>query len=372
MLVKSMLLWTLLGAGVPAATADTRELIEQALSEPTRITLDNVKLVDAFNIITAQTGVRIVMSPEVMRFAPQGGDTMIRKVDIANVTLREGLRRLLDPLGMTIVVAEKSVEIVPKDALLCLGRAPTWPELELLSELSALQLGLDAEAWPRFQSRTQFQVPSPDGWRLLSETVRGVGVGPGDEVLTIACHSLGWTWCLSGQSIIVYPLEQQIRRRLSQPISIRLSSRPLFDVLAAIGDAIRMPVRVEPGAIASLPQQVQRNFDLHAQQKPAEQVLEQISAYTGLGYLAGPEGIVFYLPESGTGGPGLSAGGPIRPTGASDPVMAKLSIPLEGGRSVEWMIRKSELPEDLQQMRQRDLQELIDLLRQRNPAPEKQ
>jgi len=355
-------LWVLFAGAGSTTLLDTQGLIEQALTEPTRITLENIKIAEAVNVLTEQTGVRIVMPPEVMKLIPNGPDTVIQKVDIAHVPLGEGLTRLFSPLGMNWVVENDHVAIVPKDALLCLGRAPTWAELATLSELAAIQPGSDDKALARWQPRFQFQIPGlRETWQELSMSIRSVGAGPGDEVLTIACNNLGWGWCLSGEKIIVSPIEQQIRLRLQQPISLRMNNRALFEVMSAVGQQINLSVRVEPGALTALPDQVQRNFSLNVQQKPVEQVLDTIAAYTGLGYLIGPEGVMFYRapgPDRPT-----TADSSAAPSGPSDPYVAKMIVPLEDGKSLEWLIRRSELPEDLRQMRDRDLQSLIDTVR---------
>lgn len=353
-------------AGV-APSLDTRGLIPQALSEPTKITLENIKLGDAIAVVTEQTGVRIVMAPEVMQLVPRGRDTLIQKVDIANIPLGDGLTRLFGPLGMTWVVRGDGVEVVPKEAILCLGRTPTWPELETLSELSLTQPGLDASALAKLQARVQFQLPIPDAWRMLSDAIRNVGAGPGDEVLNVACAGLGWGWCLSDRRIVVSPLDQLMRRRLQQPISLRMNNRPLFDVMNAVGAAVNVAVRMEPGALVSLPVQMQRNFSLNVQQQPVEQVLDFIAAYTGLGYLVGPDGVMFYRPESRGVESKFAESAGAAPSPA-DPVVGKMVVPLEGGKTVEWLIRRSELPEDLRQMRERDIEEVIRALRKRGGA----
>lgn len=352
------------GAG---PTLDARGLIEQALSEPTEITLENIKLSDAIAVVAEQTGVRIIMSPDVMQLVPMGPDAVIQKVDIANLPLRDGLTRLFGPLGMTWVVRGDGVEVIPKEAILCLGRAPTWPELETLFELSAMQPGLDPAALAKLQTRVQFQLPIPDAWRMLSGAIRNVGAGPGDEVMNVACGGLGWGWCLSDRRIVVSPLEQLMRRRLQQPISLRMNNRPLFDVLNAVGAPVSVAVRMEPGTLTSLPVQMQRHFSLNVQQQPVEQVLDFIAAYTGLGYFVGPDGVMFYRPESKGPEPKVaeSTGPAPNPT---DPYVAKMTIPLEGGNSFEWLIRRSELPEDLRQMRERDIETVIAALRQRGAS----
>lgn len=347
-----------LGAG-----PETKSLIAKALTEPAQITLDNIRLVDAICKITEQTGVRIVMSPEAMRYVPQGPETVIEKVTIANLPLREGLERLFGPLGMKFELAEDHVRIVPKDSLLCLGRAPTWDELETLVAVSALQPGTKSSDLDRLQDKIQFQVPAPDAWGSLSQQIENVGAGRGDDVLTVATGQLGWTWCLGGENIIVTTFERQLRQRIKQPISIRMNNRPLSDVLQAIGTSLNTPVRVEAGAIANLPLQKQKNYFLDATHVSAEQVLEGISANTGLGYLLSSDGIFFYNPQTA---PAMtSASSPAAPTGSADPYVGKIVIDIGDGKTFEWMIRRSELPDDLKQIRERDIQQFIDEFRQR-------
>jgi len=350
----------MIAASFLGPTPESRALIARALTEPTQITLENVRLVDAISKITDQTGVRIVMSPETMRFVPQGPETVIEKVNIANVPLREGLDRLFRPLGMKFELADDHVRIVPKDALLCLGRAPTWTELETLAQLSATQPGIKSSDLDRLQERIQFQVPAPDPWGSLSHAIENVGAGAGDEVLTVSANQLGWSWCLSDERIVVGTAERMLRQRIRQPISIRMNNRPLIDVMQAVGVAVNTTVRVEPGAIATLPSQTQKNYSINAIHLPAEQVLENISANTGLGYLLSPDGIFFYDPR----GP-ISSQPTAPPSGSADPYVGKIIIDLGDGKTFEWMIRRSELPDDLKQVRDRDIQQFIDEFRQR-------
>jgi len=361
------LLLTIACAATPALF-DTRQLIEQALDEPTRIRLENIKLADAINEVTRQTGVRIVMPLQAMQLVSDGPNRVIKKVHIEHVPLRHGLTSLLDPLGMTWTVREDGVEVIPKDAVACLGRPPTPNELELLGEVSAAQLSLDERALDRLRPRIQFQVPElGDTWGTLKAAVRAVGAGPGDEVLTAACEKLGWAWCLSGERIVVSSAGAQIRARLRQPVSVRMNNRPLLDVLSAVAAPLNLPIRVEPGALAALPQSVQRNFSLNVTHQSAEQVLDGVAAYTGLGYFVEPQGIVFFHPQAGA--PAQRPADSVPSPGSADPYVGKIVITLGDGRTFEWLIRRSELPEDLRQMRETAIQETIDALRLKAATP---
>lgn len=346
-----------------SAQVDSRGLIEQALDEPATITFDHVTLRDAIQQITEQTGVRIEMVPEVMDLVPHGGDTMLEHVSIANMALRRGLTELFTPLGMEFIVRDRFVEIVPKEALLCLGRAPSWAELDTLAELSTMQPGVDPAALSRLEPRIQFQVPVPDGWAKLSEAIRSVGAGSGDQVLSIACQRLGWAWCFFENRIVISSVTQLLQSRLQRRVNLRMNHRPLIKVLHALGDHAQMPIRVEPGALASLSAQTRQVYSLNVSNASLEQALDEIAAFTGLGYLLEPDGVLFYRvrppEETRTNDPAQ----PRQPSPGSDPYVGKIVVPLGDGTTVEWHIRRSELPLDLRKKRQADLDRAFEALR---------
>ncbi len=349
-----------LTAAASAHLLDTRALIEQALDEPAKITLEKITLADAVARLTEQTGVRIVLPKDIVALAPYGGDTLIEKVDIANVPLREGLARVFEPLGMVVVVEEDHVRVAAREGLLCLGRAPTWAELDTLTWLAGLQPGTIDSDREELLTRVQCQAGSIGNLRAA---LSSVGSGPGDSVLTVATAQFGCGWCVSDRMVVIATLESRVRQRLQKPITVRVANKPLFDVLSAINDAVGLPARVEPGAIASLPPPMQRNYSLTVLDQPAERALEKIAADTGLGYLINPDGVVFYRPTSQQGDPSEAPRGPSTSGATGDPYVAKVVRMIGEGQSVEWLIRASELPPDLRELRQRDLDEAFASLR---------
>lgn len=342
---------------VPTANMlDSRGLIEQALDEPAKIALDKVTLADAVRRLTEQTGVRIVMPPNVMRLAPYGGDTLIERVDIANVPLREGLARLFSPLGMYFVVEEDHVRVAAKNAILCLGRAPTWNELDTLAWLGSLRPGAVEKDRDELLSRVQCQGTTLP---VFGTALADIGAGSGEEVLDVATAQHGLGWCLADRLVVVAPVEQLMRRRLQMPITLRIKDRPIAEALAALAETTNLPVRLEPGAISAVPVNIQRSYELTVFGQPAEAALDRIAADTGLGYLVNPDGVLFYRPSAQMGGAETT-----RPAGSSDPYVAKATRSLGDGRSFEWLIRASELPPDLRELRQKELEELFAAVRQ--------
>jgi len=356
----------LLTAGNSAA--NQRVLIEQALDEPTRIELADVKLGEAFAMVTEQTGVEVVMTPEVMSLIPHGPETKVNAT-IENIPLRQGLIDLVAPLGMTFVVLDDYVEIIPTAPLLRLGRPATWAELDLLGKLRDSKPGaMDADL-QTLRECLQFQVRARDPWDTLAAEIRTTGAGSGDEVLSVACDKLGWTWSIDGERIFVLSIEQQFRRQLRWPIRLRINDRPLPDVIRQVGMYSGVPVRLEPGTLQSLPERVREHFALNVNDLSAEEALDMIASYTGLGYLIDHSGVLFYR----TDGPGSPAGDPPKQpegfgtptpqTGGQDRYVGKITVQIEDGKTVEWLIRESELPEDLKLRRQQDLRDAFDALR---------
>ena len=365
LIILSLLVNICVAPAVPAVAGptDTRGLIELALDEPAHVVLENIKLGDAIDKLSEQTGVRIFMPPDVMELAPYGAATLVQRIEIENISLRQGLAELLAPLGMTFYVADDYIAVAPVEALRCLGRAPTWEELDTLAELAVMQPGVRDEDLQRLRTRVQFRVSVPDAWKALSQAVRGVGAGPGDEVLTAACAKLGWGWCFSGRQIVVASAVNQIRRILQRPISLRMNFKPLIEVLQEVGRETGVPVHAAPGALTSLPLNVQKSFSLNVRNKPAEEVLEALAAHTGLGYLIEPEGVLFFrITDDVEPPPSASSKASAGPS-TSDPYVAKIVVPAGDGKSVEWLIRRSELPPDLRDKREEDLQKAFDAIR---------
>ncbi|MBI4719309.1 MAG: STN domain-containing protein [Planctomycetes bacterium] len=356
------ILWVLAASALPASAGESRGGVEQSLDRVVNVKLENTKLGDAVQALAKQANTRIVLPPEVVRLTPHGADTTVG-VEFSSMPLRQALAELLGPLGLTFAVAGDAIAIGPKEALACLGRAPTWEELDALAELARLQPGTDEAALHTLQAKVQLQVPDADGWQRLAAAIKAAGAGPGDAVLGVACRNLGWVWCVAGTQFIVSSPEQRVQRQLSQPISLRMNYRPLVDVLNALGDRAGVVVRAEPGVLASLPANMQRNFSLNVEQMPLQQVMEKITAFTGLAYALDAQGVVLFRPPTPPGETPAAAHGAPEPAPGADPYVAKIVIPLPGGKSIEWLIRASELPPDLRERREEDLKAAFEQLR---------
>ena len=220
-------------ASVHGQTA-TRALVEQALDEPTNIVLDDVRLGDAIQKISQASGVPIYLPPDVLEKAPYGRETIVRRIELREMSLRRGLLELLSPLGMTFRVSNDHVEVQLVDVLRCLGRAPNWEELDTLASLSTLAPGLNDDHLAQMKTLIRFDVAGPNAWASLSAAIRRIGAGSGVDVLTQACADFQWGWCFEGRGIVVASAAAQYRQRLMRPVSLRMSFRPLIEILQVL------------------------------------------------------------------------------------------------------------------------------------------
>ena len=355
----NMALWLLLAT--PLAAQTDRGLIDQALDETSQITLDGVTLREAFAIVTEQTGVVVVMTDAVMALAPYGPHTRVDNVRIDNIPLRLGIQDLVRPLGMTFIVLDDRIEIIPTEPIARLGRPATWEDLDTLNRLRKLLPGRESDSLATLRTLVQFHVPAPNAWATLADALKGVGAGPGDQVLSVACDQLGWAWYLDGPRIVIASIELAIRQQLQRPISLRIGNRPLFDVTQAVARAVGIRVRIEPGALEGLPMPIRQSFSLTVHMLSGEETLDKIAAYAGLGYLIDADGVLYYAasrPVGAAAGAGVAAG---RQTGAHDPYVATVTVPMaDGAYQMEWLIRQSELPDELRALRRQHLEALFE------------
>ncbi|RJP34573.1 MAG: hypothetical protein C4547_10545 [Phycisphaerales bacterium] len=319
----------------PQQQVDMRVLVEQALDAPLELTLENATLPELFDAIQKASGVRVVMDPRLFGLLPYGADTRVGKAEIRNTPLRGGLAAIFDGLGMTFVVNDRhDVEIIPKPALARLGRPATWPELENLSRLARLAPGRKDEDLQALRPLVQFRVRDSDPWSQLADVLRQCGAGPGDAVLDIACDRLGWTWFPGGDAIVVVSKQEQISRQLETGINVALRSRPLMEIVRAVGDSCGVAIDIDPAAFQGLPSDVRQSFTLTVEGFSAREALDAVAAQTGLTYIITAEGVTFYSASA------------VQPAGAAapaDPVIGLIAIEL-GGQTLHVLIRASDVP----------------------------
>ena len=165
------------------------------------------------------------------------------------------------------------------------------------------------------------------------------------------------TWFPWGDSFIILPKEQWVRRRLDSPINVSSLEIDVEDALYELQRASGVAFTIEPGALQHVPEKYRR-IHLYVPEKSVRDALQSLSGITGLGYTVTDDGIHIYHAASGLQRP--VPGGPQ----AERPAVL---VPLGNGTSL--LLYPDELPRDLREQLDARRQQAIEALRESLPSP---
>ncbi|MFN4243114.1 MAG: hypothetical protein ACK4PI_07740 [Tepidisphaerales bacterium] len=378
-------------SGQPGRTA---ALLNEALDQQVNLSV-NAVLPEALRLIGDQTGVRIEAPPSLWDVLPWGEQTNITAT-IQNKTLREALTAITRKLGLTFVLRENAVELQPLPALQRLGRRATLQELQAIDTLMSLPYPVDnlrptvrqvlqTVDQVLLDAKTEFAVENRAPQGPVQETIIPVPRGASlADALEAVARATSLTWYPWSRSIVVLPKEDQIRVLLQRPVTLHLRGEDVGQVLMDLSRKSGVTFVIEPGAVQRVPPEF-RSVRLTVDNAPVQQVLEQLAAVTGLGYVVtdkvghggsigggGLEGGVYIWNNSPV--PLASAATPSRPaqddTSTGEP---RITLLLPLGNGVQMAVPERELPPDVRQYlqfkREQELLRLRDEMRQQGFVP---
>jgi hypothetical protein len=335
----------LLGAGqAPGQASPSSALINQQLDKPANLQL-NGTLPDVMAQITKQTAVPVDAQQEVWELLPWGRETTVT-AKIQNQTLREALDVITRKLGLRYVLKEESIELQPMPALRRLGRKSTITELEALGQLGATPLGLatdkadlktlvEAVDQKLSAAKSKFAVENRTGTSSNPIPQNLPVAVPRNATLLEALEGITTqtpaTWYPWGNTIVVLPKQDQVRRQLQKEITLRHDGTDVAQVLSELSMRSGVPFRYEPGTFQELaPQSRSIKLVLNATVMDA---LEAICGLTGLGYQVKEDEVYLWNTASTA-------------AGQRDRTIAILTLPDSGAQV---MIRESECPPDVRE-----------------------
>lgn len=388
-----VVLTALATAATTAQAQSTSALLNEALDKQVALQLDHV-LPQAIRLIQEKTGVRIEADPAVYELLPWGEETNI-KASVQNMTLREALTAISKKLGLRFELGDNAIRLEPIPALKRSGKRATLQELQLLDILQSTPLKLgDARPTLRqiidsvdaalvaaqktgageyvVESRVPAGTASGSGGGALETIIpvsRNATLAEGLEAVT---RATGVTWYPWGNSVVVLPKEDQIRILLQKPITVRYAGADVGQVLLELSKLTKVPFAIEPGAVQRIPPEF-RTVRLIVDNATVQQVLEQLSATTGLGWVVTDKngGEVYIWNNSPI--PGASSITPQSPATPS-PNRGVLLVPQPDGSQL--VLPESELPEDvreyLKQQRKAQIEKLRDRMKKEGFTPSTQ
>lgn len=281
-----------------AFAQESSALINRALDEQFKLNLEKeTPLPKVLEEIGKQTDVRIKEDPIIWDLLPWGRDTAV-KMKMENVTLRTGLTVMTRKLGLTMALRDEFVEIIPMPALKRLGQRAGRDELRALDLLATRPLNLDTDhpTIKHLLEAIDLKLAEEKDVQVAIENRIGDTVKqdstvfvPRNATLMDALESLPKetkaTWYPWGKSIVVSTKEERTRRMLSKPLTMRPGENgvDLMQVLLEISTRTGVPFDFQPGIVQAVPAEA-RTIRGVMENAPAQQILEAISATTGLQY----------------------------------------------------------------------------------------
>lgn len=342
----------------PPAHAALSGLVESALDQPvsSRIEITERPIRDALRALEGPTGLRFVLDDQAAEWMPYGAQTRV-SITLEGVSVRAGLARIFDGLGLAMRVVDDRVRVEPSAVLQRLGRRLRVDEVDLLQALTAAP-------WTAVDRRS-FDVAlhvggDGDPADVLERALRASSAPHALAQLEAETQRLGWLWVPSGKTVVVLGPSEQIEQRLDMPIDVNFRRVPLDEVLVDLGRRIGVTIRFEPGVLARVAAR-ERNIDLIQRGTTVRQVLELIGGNTGLTYGVADGTVMLRAGD----GPATDGAAPTTmPASDGGRVVAILRVPVGAdGTTIDFLIRADELPPEFRALRERKLPEVIEILR---------
>ena len=310
-----------------------------------------------------------------LNYLPYGGETQVVIGIPAGVTVRRVLDSLLDPLNLRYRLVEDDrgravLRILPQPELIRIAHRPTLAEAELLFKLR--RLPLDAKQTLAVQVSSglkrpisiQFDLSGLDAVaasKKLDESIAALPEHSPADVLDQFCRQDKWTWRVDDNRIIVLDRVKQIVHQLRRRVSVRWSNVPLEQALTQLCNSAGVMAQFQPGLTEGV-EASSRQVSWAISDEPILQIIETLSARTGIAYEVREESVCFSSRKANM-----------------DPIVGQVTVPTRtGGFSFQFFIRKSMLSPAAQDMIDRRLHGIVDTLNKElidappagaNPAP---
>ncbi len=158
--------------------------------------------------------------------------------------------------------------------------------------------------------------------------------------LNMLCYGMEWTWYVQGEQIIILDQVAQIERQLQRQVSLEYKKARLQEVLFDLADKAGVKLKMAPGVLQEVPENVLENVNLVMADATVGQALEALSGATGLKFARTSEGIRVEASEQ------------MKQEDDGDrrqrpPFFVRMSMPLEDGTSVDVFMRPDDMPEEV-------------------------
>jgi hypothetical protein len=363
-----VLVVTLIGLSVDYAYADKLQL-EQKLSKAVSVKLTDVTIAEALEKIGQEAGLKIGLSDEAMWRLPQGKATRLSVT--LDGPLAESMAEMLNAFFMRYAVGDEQITIYPRPELEHVLGRPTTKQIELLKRMYTMVLAVSAgspgEILKGMISECFHAVILPverysDLSAVVTQLAEGIPEGKSSPALTLPqlLDSFGPAWYVSGPDFPNQPAQIWIvsesdfrEAKLDQIVDISFKDEAAEAIIRRLASWTGMELFVDKRD----PSWLGEKISVDMQNVKLGQALRNVVSTV--------DGVVTSSVKSNK----ISVQGPLHvyakvpppPKAAgSGEYVGKISIPMDGGKYyIEFMLRESDLTEELKQLRADKIAEIL-------------
>ncbi|UCD28827.1 MAG: hypothetical protein JSV03_17415 [Planctomycetota bacterium] len=341
--------------------------IIKALDQLTDLEVEEMPIREVVKKLSESTRVPIEIKQRALSLLPYGSRTTL-SATVESQPLRDTLKALLLPIGLTFEVQKNGLVIQPTKHLARVVRRATWEELETLALLYSRPFSEELFDSLRFQFQDAPAADLETNRETLKRLCGAVGEGTVAEVLELACDQYGWAWYPLEEYISIVTKMRQVERQLDRRVSLEYEHKTLSEALLDLIKQADLLLRMDPGVMASLPPQTTQHFTLTIENATIRQALEMVAGQTGLGYFVESDGIRLttstFAPPT-VPGP-TAADATARATVAalrSNSIIGSITVANDDGSSFSFFIREDDLPPEVNEMRKSKIRKAVNDIR---------
>jgi hypothetical protein len=354
------------------ATADKKQLQEK-LSRNISIELDDVTIAEALETIGQKAELKIGVSEEAVWKLPEGETTRL-SVKLEG-RLGDSMTEMLSAFFMRYAVADEQITIYPRPELEHIIGRPSTRQLELLKKIYSGRITFSKGFSPEqfnslignFLEASFLPYDMPNNiYQILKASETDKGTSP--TTLAILLEQLGEKqrrphWYISDTGLpnevpmIKMVLENDFRQaKLDQIVDVSFVDERADVILEKLAGWAGMEIstrNIEP-------LRLEGNITVKMQNLTLLQALESIAGMVDGAINVSPRDNSLILQGPIGLRKAVTPSKPQKNTTADDGYVGKISIPMDGGRYfLEFMLRQSDLPEELKDFREQMIKEVL-------------
>jgi len=354
------------------ARADRKQLQEK-LNKNISIELNDVTIAEALETIGQKAELKIIVSDEALRKLPEGETTRL-SVKLQG-RLGDSMTEMLGAFFMRYAVGDEQITIYPRPELEHIIGRPGTKQLELLTKIYSMRItfaqGFSAELVNSLIGKSMevsflpYNIPD-NIYEILKSSETDKGTSP--TTLAVLLEQLGEIlkrphWYISGTELpnevpmIKMVSENDFRQaKLDQIIDVSFKDERADVILQRLAGWAGMEISI-------------RNIEPSWLEEKITVKMQNLTLLQALQNIVGMvDGAIDVSPRDNS----LIVQGPIRPrktavsskpqksAATEDGYVGKISIPMDGGKYfLEFMLRQSDLPEELKNFREQMIKEVL-------------